>query len=145
MHARALATLLAGLLALAGCGGSSGGGNPDRDVQQTVERYYADVASGNAAGVCAVLTKQAQRGFDEIFEGAHPSSCAGNAKELTRMSLPMRGLRVTKVKVNGAQATAHVAFAEPKGFQSDVPLVREGGGWKFPYIPANAQKLPGVK
>jgi hypothetical protein len=144
MHGRALAVLLAALLALAGCGSS----DDDRaaedhpGVRQTIERYYEDVASGNASGVCAVLTEQAKKGFDEIFEGPHASGCEGNAKELSRMSLPMRGLTVSRVQITGDEATAHVSFKRPRGFESDVPLVREDGTWKFAYIPANAQKLP---
>lgn len=123
-----------------GCGGSNGGdasSDPATEAQAraTVERFYAALKNGDAAGVCATL---AAGGREEIVEslgeGKPGDSCAdaferfiGNARRAGGLSSEVT-VDIQSVKVTGDEAVAKVTVGG--GPVTELPLTYNDGRWQ---------------
>lgn len=115
------------------------GDSEQQRIATIVAGMYRDFAQGDAAGVCAAMSRQARQ---QIAQGAVPSgdkssagrSCAATFSEFLDVAaasgLLERTLqaRVHDVEIDDDVARARVSFGGPSG---DVQLVKENGEWRF--------------
>jgi hypothetical protein len=129
LHLALLPALLIALaLGLAACGG---GGESDEDaVVETIETsaLSTDPADCKKLATIAFLEQTQYEKGDAAVE-----SCEADAKDDEN---DPDSVEVTKVKVDGSDATAHVAFTGGTfdGQTMSVALVEEDGSWKMDEI-----------
>jgi hypothetical protein len=120
-------------------GSSAGGGGLESQVADTVTGMYRDIAEGDAAGVCAVMTRAAREQIAQSVPGGSTDAPAERTceKSMGRFldaaaasGLPERTLATTveDVQVVGRRATVTVTAA---GRSGKVKLLREDGDWRF--------------
>lgn len=156
---RALAPLVAGALALGGCGGDVGFSAPApksspqalAQIRVVVQRFGAAMATGNGPAACALLDASAQQQLaDELSEGqttgaSNQSLCeqaiATIAAHLTASQRAvLSSLRVEQVSIDGQTATieptqitsaagAAALSQSDDASTSNVDLVMQGGQW----------------
>lgn len=142
MDPRARLVMIAAAVALAlgafACGGSDDGGGGDGgrggDAEQIESAYRGIIAAfekGDAGAMCASMTDSTQRSIRTLSPGSR--SCERTFAKLIRIdrtgNKPSPTPTEVDVKVNGARATARIAFAD--GQPVRVPFAREGGRWKL--------------
>ena len=132
--------------ALASCGGgedeTSGTTATSDDAEIVVRRYFAAFARGDARTACALMTKVAQRGTQQLPPGELADSCEGATKELRRDAIVVPRPQVRDVRISGDRATARVTSKDPP-FDSAVLLRRDDGGWRIAFPVAVVSKLEG--
>jgi hypothetical protein len=134
--ARAIAgvSAVAMLLGLAGCGGTSGGDPPlGSSVAGTVRELQGAFADEEFDGICALMTRSAQRQAGNI---AHkdPTTCARDVERVIGMIDRHGGWegseppRVVGAVGDGDRRTATLEAKD--GWRADVPFERERAKWK---------------
>lgn len=115
--------------------------SPADRIAQAVEAMYQDFADGDAAAVCAVMSRAVRREIAQSAAdrgGNAPASCAGRLSEFmsaaagTGIRERLLGATVKAVEVDGRAATVTVSLG---GRSGEVRLLRERGGWRFGAAP----------
>jgi len=132
----AAVTLLVGLLAGCGTGGSNPAGDAEQQVRAVLEAYGAAQRGRDFSGACDLLTQRARA---QVVEGvAQGRSTAGitcerafqavygQAQLAEALDAANAAVTVSTVDVLGDRAT--VAYRNPGGAHT-ARLVREGGAW----------------
>jgi hypothetical protein len=123
-------TAVLAVLALAGCGGSSG-----PTPVQVGEQWYRATAAGDGKTLCELSTADRQRRFIEIAKRlpggkTKASTCAG-AVELTLSRIAGGSARLGKlahVKLHLVSKTKSTATVQAEK-AAPLKLVRSGSGW----------------
>lgn len=121
--------LLASAVALTACGGS--GGSSDEDQITTV---INEVATGTDPAACTTDSTQRFLEQTEFVKGKEAvKTCEQNQKDT---SDDPSSVDISKIKVNGTDATASIAFTGSSfdGQTLDVSLVKAGDQWKLDQI-----------
>jgi hypothetical protein len=119
-------------LALAGCGGATGGGADDRTVRETVGQWISAVARHDGPAACALLSTRLQRAIERhlLGEGVEGSCRTWAARWVSpRHAASRRDARVTAVRIRGDRAT--VRLAAPGAVDAHAKLTREHGHWRI--------------
>jgi hypothetical protein len=125
---RALALLVAGGLALAGCGGS---GEEDA-VRGAIEEYVQALASGDGKTACARMTVPLQETIMNAVP--HASDCIEAVSQIDNGPDDDRGeLSIDGVVVDGDTARASVALGGGAGTRHT--LRRVDGDWRVDVSP----------
>lgn len=109
------------------------------DVAAVVEGMYADIAAGDAAGVCSAMSREARRQIAQNVPGGSTKpparrTCVESFSKFLEATDRNGGLdgqsgaKVEKVSIAGSTATVTVSFGPTTG---SVQLVKENGHWKF--------------
>jgi hypothetical protein len=124
---RAAALLVAGALALAGCGGS---GDEDA-VRDALTEYVDAMADGDGATACARMTEPLQ----EILLNSTPraSDCAEAVAQIDRGGANRGDVSIDGVEVEGDTARASVAVGGDAGTRHS--LRRVDGEWRVDVSP----------
>ena len=129
---QAAGLLVAGALAVAGCGG--GGGQSSRDesqIRSTLQSYYQAFANGDAAKACSELASQTRTQFEQASGGTSCPKALARATqrpEVKKVLDRLKSAKVGQVQVSGDVATASV---QALGRTTTVPLVKENGAWRI--------------
>lgn len=112
-------------------------GDAERQVHETVEGLYDDLADYDAEAVCARMSEDAQEQIARGAIGTQPSSrdatCAETFGRFLDQTKRAGGFErtlqaeVVRIAVDGDEATATVAFGAQRGV---IPLERVDGEWK---------------
>jgi hypothetical protein len=124
-----MAAACAAALAGAGCGGSK---SDSQQVTDALNSYYKAAASGDGSTVCDLLSTQTKAQLEKQAGGKDCSTVVTSelARPAYRKVAPtLRTAKVTKVTVNGNNATATIRTKLPRPLS--VPLTKEGGAWKI--------------
>ena len=124
--------MAAAAVALAGCGGGSGGG-----PRTTVQRYLKAISSGDAAGACGQMTEKSR---EKLGEFAHDTLGAGDSCQdaigVLLRSQAGSGLkqlgkaRITRVETDGDKGEVRV-----DGLDRPIDVTREEGDWRIESSP----------
>ena len=132
--------------ALASCGDgqdeTSRAATTSDDAETVVRQYFAAFARGDADAACALMTKVAQRGTQQLPPGERADSCEGATKELRRDAIVVSRPQVRDLRISGDTATARVTSKDPP-YDSAVLLRRDDGGWRIAFPVAVVSKLEG--
>lgn len=116
-------------LGLAACGSSGGGGeNEEAAIVSTIEKS----ATSTNPAICKKT--QTQAFMEQTNEGTGPAAVRECEAETRKEGEnDPDSVKVSKVEVNGANATANVKFkgGSLDGQTVEVALVEEGGNWKL--------------
>lgn len=127
---------------------SSDPSSEEEAVASVVSGMYADIARGDAAGVCAVMTKSVRaeiaqnvlggsteprgnRTCEESFSKFLDAAAGSGVLEQT-LNADVEGVRV-----DGTEATATVSIS---GRTGEVNLVKEDGEWRFGAAPVGGSR-----
>ena len=146
----AIGVALVASAALASCGDDQDGSA--RSAVETssaggpelvVRRYFAAFARGDERAACALMTKTAQRGMQQLPEGEQADSCDEATRQLAQDTLLVPRPEVQDLRISGRTATARVTSKDPP-YESGVLLHRAGRGWKiaFPLVVVSRFKSP---
>jgi ketosteroid isomerase-like protein len=134
--ARAIYPVLVAALAMAGCGG--GGGSDKQKIESTITSYYKAFGSGDGAGACKQLTKDAIKLLEKSAGGQKCQDVLDAARKrpaYVRIAPKLKQARVVTVKVTGKDATAvtRIPGAGKNGAAATitVPLKKEGDSWRI--------------
>lgn len=148
---RAIGVALVASAALASCGDgqneTSATAATSDDPEIVVRRYFAAFARGDARSACALLTKVAQRGTQQLPPGERADSCEQATKEIRQDAIVAARPQVREMRISGRTATARVTSKDPP-YNSGVLLHRDDGGWRIAYPLAVVNRLegpPGIK
>jgi hypothetical protein len=139
---RLAALLAAGVVAIAGCGGSSG--PTDRQqIETTLLAYYKSFGSGDTGGACDELAGDTKAALEKAGDGKDCTEILDAAlkrPDYAAIASKLRGARVTKVTIAGDKASAVVLLPGVKangvqGASTTVPLLKEKGTWKIAGAP----------
>lgn len=117
--------------------GQAAGGEVQKEITDTVTRYYAKLSSGDANGACAMLGKGIKRQLDMMLSRAPTlkgRGCAGLISAFFNPRNPNAGASLSDVHVLGARVKGDRAFAlisTRASRTSALLVVREGGSWKI--------------
>src|SRR3954467_374122 len=104
---------IAVVVALAGCGGSSGGS--DRKlVEQAITRYFDATSRGDGGTACDLLTEHARKGFQAVLDVPPARGCEANVRKVARRNLPLRPTHISQVVLTTGRATAEVTAERPR-------------------------------
>jgi ketosteroid isomerase-like protein len=124
----------AAALALAGCGG---GQSDKQKIESTITSYYKAFGSGDMKAACSHLTADAVKLLESAGRAKCPQVLATALKRpaYARIAPKLKDVRVTGVKVSGANASATAqlpgAGANGTAVNTSVPLTKQGGDWKI--------------
>jgi hypothetical protein len=124
----------------AGSSPTASGGSDRQQARAAVEQLYTAMNDGDAEGVCAQLSKAAQKQIAAGGLGKKADSCSGSFQKFLDQADAAGGLdlvkqaKVKQVKVTGRKAVAKVSFRDRAS--GDVPLVKEDGEWKLEAVGA---------
>jgi hypothetical protein len=148
---RAIGVVLVASAALASCGDgqdeTSATAATSDDAETVVLQYFAAFARGDARAACALMTKVAQRGVQQLPEGERAHSCEQATAQLKRDTIAVARPRVQDVRISGRTATARVTSKTPP-FDSGVILRRDRRGWKIAFPLAVVSRFdspPGIR
>jgi hypothetical protein len=117
--------------------GAAGTGGGAASIERVVTGMYADLAAGDAAGVCSALSRSAQAQIAQQVPGGstvppEDRTCAQSLDKFLEVASGsgilerLGGTTVSEVDIEGDTATATVVIA---GTPGDVALLRERGRW----------------
>jgi len=143
---RAIGVALVASAALASCGDgqdeTSATAATSDDAEVVVRRYFAAFARGDARAACALMTKVAQRGMQQLPPGERADSCEAATRELRRDALVASRPQIRDLRISGDTATARVTSKDPP-YDSGVVLRRDDGGWRIAFPLAVVSRLEG--
>jgi len=142
---RAIGVALVASAALASCGDGQdepSAATTSDDAEIVVRRYFAAFARGDARAACALMTKVAQRGMQQLPPGERAHSCEQATRQLRRDAIVASRPRIQDLRISGATATARVTSKDPP-YDSGVVLRRDDGGWKIAFPLAVVSRFEG--
>jgi hypothetical protein len=112
-------------------------------VAAAVTGMYRDFAAGDAAGVCAAMSKAARQQTAQNVTGGSGEpegdrTCAASLSKFLSVAGGSgivdrtRAAKVEGVRIDGSVATATVSFGGKPG---EIRLIREDGEWRFGATP----------
>jgi len=130
--------------------GRAASGAESTGIAGVVESYYAAYIDGDGGKACALVSGELERiivkDLAKRLSGAAGTTCSsvlsGHGQRIPEsVREEFRGLRVTRVRVQGTHGLAFIASrAIPYGVMS---LEREGGAWKVAEYEATTLMRPG--
>ena len=117
------------------------------DAELVVRQYFAAFARGDAHAACALMTKVAQRGTQQLPAGERADSCEQATKELRRDALVVSRPQIRDLRISGDTATARVTSKDPP-YDSGVLLRRTtvAGGSPSPLaVVSRLEGPPGIR
>jgi ketosteroid isomerase-like protein len=131
--------MAAAVLALAGCGGTSGPSDQSQ-IETSLTTYYKAFAQGDTAGACGQLAKDTLAALEKAAHGKGCSAVLGAAlkrPDYAAIAPKLARARVTKVTIAGDKATAAVVVPGVHAALPPVPMLKEGGSWKIASAPGS--------
>jgi hypothetical protein len=132
--------------ALASCGDGqdepSGTASTSDDAEIVVRRYFAAFARDDARAACALMTKVAQRGTQQLPPGERADSCEQATTQLRRDAHVVTRPQIRDLRLSGDTGTARVTSKDPP-YDSGVVLRRDDDGWKIAFPLAVVSRLKG--
>jgi hypothetical protein len=119
------------LLALAGCGGGSGGGDDPDEVRQTVRDFVEATNQRDGETLCGELLTQEYLEKSTLATGDQAGEACREQLDKT-VDLRLRLVSIGRTEVDGDEATVR-AVIDTDGVQAPrlFRLEREDGRWKL--------------
>jgi hypothetical protein len=127
------------VVAIAGCGGGSGGPTDKQQIETVVLTYYKAFGKGDSARACTELSSVTVANLEKAGRGkdcAEILDAALKRPDYAEIAQKLQATRVTLVRVVKDKAVARVLVPGVKangalGVRTTVPLVKEHGAWKI--------------
>jgi len=133
--------MVAALAAVVACGGSSHP-PPAAQARAVVQGFYTDIADGQGARACALLTPAAQAEIVRPLRGlasGHGLDCETLLRDFSQGETKfLREVKVGPASVKGDRAT--VVVTVPDQSLGYAPLVRTPAGWRISHIITSVRK-----
>ena len=134
MRRAACAAVAAGVLLIAGCGGS--GSSNDSQIRTVIATYYEAFANGDSATACDQLAKDTVKNLEKQAKGRTCDDVLNDAlqqPDYATVAQNLKKAKITKITVLNDKATAVIEVPGVGGkiARTPVALKKEGDSWKI--------------